>query len=113
MTLQDCTKKELLIVIEYMRRSSLSSGNWYLARALGEVERRREEKMLDEADKIAQMASELQKRHNELLRPYEGANISDIPFRVIEQARKILREIESLDQRYEKLLGLSPMPRHE
>ena len=112
MTLLDCTKDELLAVVAYMR-SSVISGDRYLARALAQVAQQRENKAMDEADKVAQEACEFQKRYNELLREYEGVSLTEIPMHVLELAREYLSKIDALDRRYEKLLGLTPAPRSE
>lgn len=106
MTLKDCTKEELLIVIEHMKHLCFSSGDYYVAQALGEVVRRREEKKMEEANRLNQEAHQWRMEYIEAMKPYKGKKLGDIPLPVLNRARECLHKADEADRRWNKLMGI-------
>lgn len=104
MTLNDCTKAELLEILAVI---SMDAGtSWNIRRALSDIELRRIEKTHAEAAKVAAVAKAKQDEYIELLAPYEGKPLGSVPLDVIEKARHALRESREADAKWMKLLGI-------
>ena len=72
MTLKDCTKAELLWIIDRLRNRGLYRLDTIIAIALNDLEYQREQKKLDEADRLNEESARLRQQAAELLTPYEG-----------------------------------------
>lgn len=107
MTLNDCTKAELLIVIDHLKRHLWPNGDNKLQIALNEVKLERETAKLNKADKIAEQASKKRQEYIDLLKPYEGKSFSEIPYPVISKARLAMVEAQKLDDELNRLMGIS------
>lgn len=106
MRLSECTKAELLWVIKRLCSHYLDQGNYYLARTLIDLEYEREKKRIDDAEKYAETAANATERYVQLMRPYEGQHLTDIPLAVLEEAEAILKEMNAADESFMKLLGI-------
>ncbi len=106
MKLEDCTKKELLFIIERLRSHALNSDKYFLKTALLEVEERRENKKIDEADRLLNYSTQKQKEYYDLLTPYEGESILNIPDPVLRKADAAMKEAQEADKKWAKLMGL-------
>lgn len=106
MTLNDCTKSELLTIIDRLKRRFRSNGEYYLLCALHDVESKREHAKLDKADEIAELANQKRQEYIDLMLPYEGKSFGDIPFPVLSKARTALAEAHKLDKEWNKLMGI-------
>lgn len=104
MELKDCTRKELLFIIEQMRRLCFSSGDRYLSMALDEVDRKRREKCLAEADRQAEHAFRMRQMYLELLAPYEGKRLDDIPAAVLDKAQGLISQAQAADRKWGRLM---------
>lgn len=102
MELKDCTKEELLTIIEDLKRNLLTIGNYHLKMALLDVERTRE----DRAKKLTEQAAKKRMEYIELMAPYEGKKFGDIPPDVLSKAYDALLEAENLDEEWNKLMGI-------
>ena len=69
MTLKDCTKAELLWVIDRLRNRGLYRLDAIIAIALNDLEYQREQKKLDEADRLNEESARLRQQAAELLTP--------------------------------------------
>lgn len=105
MTLKDCTKAELLTVIDLLKRHLFTNGDYYLLTALHEVERQRLNAKMDKADKLAELASQKRQEYIDLLKPYDGKKYSEIPYDVLAKARNAHVEAQKLDEEWNKLMG--------
>ena len=72
MTLKGCTKAELLWLIDWMCTHSMFWHDIEIERALNALELEREQKKLDEADRLNEESARLRQQAAELLTPYEG-----------------------------------------
>ena len=102
MTLKQCTKAELLWVIDRACKHNLS--DWAVKAALRDLELEKIRKSTDEADRLAQLAHDKRMEEIDLLKPYEGWLIKDIPLEVLEKAIKLQKQAEETDRKWEKLM---------
>ena len=106
MTLKDCTKAELLWLIDWMCTHSMFRHDIEIERALNALEFEREQKKLDEADRLNEESARLRQQAAELLTPYEGKPILDVPADVLDYASAILEGAQMLDKKWCKLMKL-------
>lgn len=106
MTLKNCTKAELLWLIDWMCTHSMFRHDIEIKRALNALEFEREQKKLDEADRLNEESARLRQQAAELLTPYEGKPILDVPADVLDHASAILEEAQMLDKKWCKLMKL-------
>ena len=106
MTLKDCTKDELIFVIERLQFYGLTAGDYYVRRALCDVEERREEQKHSKADQLLNRAALKQLEYIHLLEPYEGKPLVDIPEDVIKKASAAQKECEAANREWMKLMGI-------
>ena len=107
MTLNDCTRAELLFVVDSLKRHHFSNGDYYLKLALLDVEAQREHARFAEAEKYSQLSSEKRQAYIELMSPYEGRTIGEVPFSVISRGKKLLDEAREADRKWAKLMGVN------
>lgn len=106
MTLKDCTKAELLWIIDRLRNRGLYRLDTIIAIALNDLEYQREQKKLDEADCLNKRSARLRQQYVDLLTPYEGKPILDIPADVLDRAAALQEEAQMLDKEWCKLMKL-------
>ena len=111
MTLKDCTKAELLEVIRQLCTHALGSGDYYVRLALNDIQRKRDERLFAEEKEMIKISANKRREYVEILRPYEGKRLTEIPMSVLEKADKALKEAEAADRKWEKLVGLEDKPR--
>lgn len=100
MTLKDCTKEELIFIIN--RLSWLNES--HLQTILHDVEYERVKKKLEEAEKLNRVASDYRQKFNEILKKHKDKKLTDIPLSEIKEAEHYLKEAEKADKKYEKLM---------
>ncbi len=105
-TLKDCTKEELIIIIERLQFYNFSN-SYYVNRALLDVEEERENKRLAEAKRLSNYAAQKRQEYIALLAPYEGKRILDIPDSVIEKADATMKAAQAADSKWNKLMGIT------
>ena len=96
MKLKDCTKDELIFVIERLQLYNPSQKH-FIFRALNDVEMWREEKKSDEAKKVSAYAHKKRQEYIDLLAPYEGKRLGDIPTSVLERADAAMKEAQQME----------------
>ncbi len=104
MTLKDCTKQELLHIIDRFKDYAFDNGDYYLKRCLHEVERERAITRLNEADKWSDIAYQKRMAYLDLIKQYEGQKLTDIPSEVSQKAVALLKEAEAADKKYAQLM---------
>lgn len=105
MTLQDCTKAELLSVIDKLRRHLFTNGDYYVRMALLEVERQREEVKYAKAEELSDLAYKKRLEYYDLLRSYEGKKLCDVPRSVLKLAENVLKEAQNYDRAWNEIMG--------
>ena len=106
MTLKDCTKAELLWIIDRLRNRGLYRLDTIISIALNDLEYQREQKKLDEADRLNEESARLRQQYVELLMSYEAKSILDVPADVLDHASAILEEAQTLDKKWNRLMKL-------
>lgn len=106
MKLKDCTKEELIFVIKRLQLYNLS-GSHYIQLALRDVEEERDRRKMDEARKVSDYAFQKRQEYINLLTPYEGKRLVDIPDSVFKKADAAMREAEKADRKWNKIMGFA------
>lgn len=106
--LKKSSKADLLVIVDSFRRHNLRSANWILEMAFCNVDYEKEQRRLDMADSINQKIRATDEKCAELLRPYEGRKISDIPIETAHQATTLMAESRRLNERWFRLMGIEP-----
>lgn len=106
MKLKDCTKEELIFVIGRLQLHGLTAGDYYINRALRDVEERRESQKTEEAKRLSKLANEKHLEYMKLISPYIGQPIASIPDEIIEKADAAQKECETANLRWFKLMGI-------
>ena len=102
MTLQQCTKAELLWVIDRACMHNLS--DWAIKAALSDLVLEKIQKNADEADRLRKFAYEKRMEYIELMKPYDGWKIIDIPMDVLKKAQAALDAAQEADRKWDKLM---------
>lgn len=104
MKISDCTKADLLWIIKTMCKYDLSDRNLRLA--LNDLEYEKEQERFDRAEQLLQVSSAASQRYIELLEPYEGMPLTDVPMDVLQQADAALAESHAANKQWAKLMGV-------
>ena len=104
MKLSDCTKADLIWIIKTMCKYDLSDRNLRLA--LNDLEYEKERKRRNRAEQLLQASSAASQRYIELLKPYEGTLIMDVPVDILNQADAALAESRAANEQWMKLMGV-------
>lgn len=104
MKLSDCTKADLIWIIKTICKEELS--DFRLQCALNDLEQEKERKRLDRADQALQASSAASQRYIELLKPYEGMPLLDVPMDVLKQADAAMAEYRAANRQWKKLMGV-------
>lgn len=104
MKLSDCTKADLLWIIKTMCKYDLSDLS--LQRALNDLEWEKERDRLARADQALQASSVAYQRYIELMAPYEGTPLMDVPMDVLKQADAAMAESRAANKQWAKLMGV-------
>lgn len=103
MTLKECTKGELIQVIEYLNTHTNFNGKYWTERALNEIQYKRELAKLRRMDELIKISAEKRRRYAEILKPYSGMKFADVPMGVLRKADKLMKEAQAADKEWEKL----------
>ncbi len=106
MTLKDCTKEELIFIIKRLQFYSLSD-SYFIDIALRDVEEERENKKLAEAKRLSDYSAQKRQECIDLLAPYEGKRILDIPDSVIKKADSAMKAAQAADKKWNNLMGIT------
>ena len=67
---------------------------------------KKEQERLDRADQLAKTAFAASQRYIELIKPYEGMPLTDVPMDVLKQADAALAESRAANKQWAKLMGV-------
>ena len=102
--LQRLTKAELIwVILELERRSLVMSDLPFILR---DLEIRKLEKQEQEADRLLNIAAEKRMAYCELMKPYDGKRLVDIPQETIEKASRLLEEAEEAARKWDRMMGM-------
>lgn len=98
MKLEQYTKTELIQIINKI--SFLD--DFKLRNAIRDIEIQRMNKQYDEINKQAEIATSYLQKYAELLKPYEGKKIADIPVEVVKNANEYYKKyLEAQEKEFE------------
>ena len=98
-SLCDLTKEELIECIENTIKNNHSAKFWFERYLLHIADRRREKKLTDMEAKGDRWIN-LQKEYVELLKPYKGKKIGDIPTDIIKKGAELEKQIRIARDKY-------------
>ena len=97
------TKAELLQVVEML---AFGENKYYLDRALGRIEMQRNDAHFERCRKLIDEERKHYAAYFDLLRPYEGKPIVDIPTDVFERAQTELDKARAAGQEWNRRNGI-------
>lgn len=103
-TINDLSKEELIECIDAVLTRDRSARFWFERRVIDIADRRRAKKLSENEEKGNEWIS-LQREYEELLRPYAGEKIKDIPMDIINQGAELERKIRKAQEEYFATLG--------
>lgn len=103
MTLKQCTKEDLIWIIDKLCQMALGDGEYYLNIALNDLQHQKNIKRIHEADRYAKLAAEKRREYAKLLEPYEGKSFFSIPMEICKKADKLMEEAQKADMQWRKL----------
>ncbi len=107
LTLNDCTKADLIWIVErVLQMTTLNNADYYLNRALSDLAYEKKRKCLEEAEKVAEQHRQKCQEYIDILAPYDGKPVTDVPMDVLTKAKKAYDESVALDKKWSLLLGL-------
>lgn len=107
LVLQDCTKADLIWIINrVLQMTTFNNADYYINRALSDLRYEKENKEIDEAEKIAEQSRKKWDEYLAILAPYDGKPIKDIPLDVLTRAQSVYEEAIELDKKWNKIMRL-------
>lgn len=107
LTLDQCTRAELIWIIDrILYRATLTQHDYYLERALNDLQYEREKKVLAKAEELAARSIACRKEYASLLAPFAGKPMRDIPLEVLKKAQELLEQAERADRMWNRLMGI-------
>lgn len=106
MKLKNCTKSDLLWVIDYAIKNSLGDITYLIDRALCDLEYKKEYERIEKAKAFSEISFKASQEYCDLLKPYEGKKLIDVPLEVLEKADLAMKRSEEANKKYCKLIGI-------
>lgn len=103
MKLEECTKAELIQIIREIANENYVA-KFKVQTALSELEFKRTDKLMREADNWNIIAADCRKRYVELLKPYERFKFVDIPISILQEADQCLKDARRADREWDLLM---------
>lgn len=97
------SKEDLIWIIN---RMYAFGDDWSLKEALRNLEYDKDMKRIREAEKIAEQSRKLRQEYIDLLMPFDGKSINEIPLDILEKASAAMKKAQSLDKKWNKLMGV-------
>ena len=100
MTLNECTKEELISIINRLAHFDKSQ----LGRYLNNIEYERVQKKLKEADNWLKVANLSRQKYSEIIRELKEKPLFDVPIDLVNKATRCLEDAEKADKEWQKLM---------
>lgn len=97
------SKEDLIWIINYFVKWN---GDFCIERAISELQYKKDIDRIHEAEKYSKTANEKRTAYCDLLAPYDGKPLKDIPLAVLNKAEKLMKEARAADKKYMKLMGI-------
>lgn len=101
--LKRLSKDDLIWIIS---RMSSFGQEYFLDEAILSLEYKKEKEKLDKADEINEKAYQHLMEYIDLMSPYGGKKISEIPLDILEKASKAIEQAKKLDDQWNRLMGI-------
>lgn len=101
--LQKYSKSDLIWIIKAMQAHMLWPDLDFI---LADLEYKKEQSRLNQAQKLSSKAYDLTLEYNDLIAPFKGKSWRDIPDAVNTQALSLLRQINQADREWRKLMRI-------
>lgn len=98
-TIRDLTKDELIECIEQVFERDISAKFWF-ERCICHIADKRRKKKLEDEEAKGDRWIKLQKEYAELLKPYSGKRINEIPMDIVEKGAALEKEIIKAQEEY-------------
>ena len=105
MRLEDCTKAELIKIIDSFVRNDFN-GKYRLSRCLSNIKYDRERKKINEAENWGKIAEDARNQYCDFLKKYEGYKLVDIPLDEVLKAEELLKTAEQADKKFLELCNI-------
>lgn len=105
--LDQMTRADLIWMIGYIGQKS-AEGDILIQRAMAELHFQQEQKRIDQARAAAERATAAHKRIIDILAPYDGIRLIDIPREAMLQAAAAEQEAAAADREWDRLMGTGP-----
>lgn len=100
--LEKYSKADLIWVINQLCKFRFLA-EYHVRAALNELDYRKEMELLEAADRYTDLAFRKKKEYVELMKPYEGKPIKDIPKDVLNRAYQLAEDIKRANSMYMKI----------
>nr|DAH96137.1 MAG TPA: hypothetical protein [Caudoviricetes sp.] len=105
--LKDCNKDELIwIVNRILQRTCFNNRDIELERALNDLWYEKEKERINKSEKLAEVAKQKWDEYIDILKPYDGCKLIDIPVNIVEKATKAYDDALAADKKWMKIMGL-------
>lgn len=100
--LRTLSKEDLIQIIAYLDSRPYCSAEYAIQR----LQHEKDMENIDKAEAVSKQATRCRMEYCDLMSPYKGKPITDIPRPVLEQAAKALEQAEKLDKQWDRLMGI-------
>ena len=100
--LRTLSKEDLIQIIAYLDSRPYCSAEYAIQR----LQHKKDMENIDKAEAVSKQAILCRLEYCDLMSPYKGKPITDIPQPVLEQAAKALEQAEKLDKQWDRLMGI-------
>lgn len=98
--LKDCNKDELIwIVNRILQRTCFNNRDIELERALNDLWYEKEKERINKSEKLAEVAKQKWDEYIDILKPYDGCKLIDIPVNIVEKATKAYDDALAADKK--------------
>ena len=104
--LKNLSRGDLLFVLERMQQISHGDIDHHIVVALIDLNYMKKKHSLDEAEKVNKLWDEAMQRYQDILQPYDGWKIINIPRDVLEKADAAWKQADMYSKRFLRLLKL-------
>lgn len=107
MTLKECTKTELICIIESL---ALHAGSGWLEAALHDVEETRTQKTQAQAARLFAIMKDKAREIDQLYLPYSSDPYCEIPASVVAKAKALAHKYDEAEAKWCRLMGFEKNP---
>lgn len=105
MNLDKYSKSDILFILQHIRKRNPEM-DYYIKQALNDLEYHKELDRINQAEKQIDISKKEMEKYVDLLKPYEGKRITDIPDAILKEASEALKKSEKANKKYAKLMEL-------